>query len=963
MNNNYYLRLWQVVLAVTLTLCPQAMRADDETPFSPSIKREDLALQPQSPSVWGMIRYGQTDVDLFHGTAGITIPFYMYKDRDFEIPVNFCYASTGYLPGNQSGPLGQDWVLSAGGAITREVRGIPDESQARDYAFKWFGDPGHGPNSAYGSQSGTDYNLRSRVSVMGFYHMYNRDTTEVLEDVDYVYSGSLGEEYFPFIPISGFTSQARRGYETQPDIFHFSAMGLRGSFYLTADHRIKVFDSNVPAGDVTVQLTSPGTEQLSFSILWRGYRYTFGFQEEITSYVSAHSGSADTFYNAWRLTRIDAPNGRNVVFNYGTERNTSTMSPAVCLNRKVITVGSGSPQNEWQTPDYDIQNPWHFENSSNITTNELSSIVISGGTQIVFSYDTNIQLSGITVTNTQSGTVRSCAMTYLVKHGRLCFLKSVTIPGEGTYRFKYIDEEGTFAPITGTDAADLYGYYSGSTYWTNFVVGTGSNAVSTFAANIMSARQPVFQYTKKGMLEEIVWPVGGKTVLTYEQNHYQRESKDGVILQDSLVTGGVRIREVRSLDSDGSIRQIRRFSYKLENGKSSGILLSKPDLYWHYCMGVNDQYGQGDSHYLFIDRESVTTASPLGYGLHSHIEYSRVVDETTDANGTAVSRTVMEFEPSFGSTGQIEYDSQNASSTLYTTYDSWGMYFSGTVISNWDGLFLSPRLYAGKEKESIQADGSGKPSSRKENVYGAYNPYGDVDEFPVVRLCKLFTHHIRPISSYCQETRITDYDLAGMPVLTSEISRMVDFGGHPVRFEEEDSRSRSVCSDIRYNTVCPYMPEQVTRTLAGKIVRTEKTDYDVLTSLTTGASYALPEKRWKGTLSTSGTLDSWREDVSYLSYDAYGNPTQLRDSTGKVTSIVWTSDGLYPASVTEGGPGGLTTLYEWQPLVGMTKKTDPSGRYQTFEYDTFGRLVAIKDEQGNLIQHYEYNVASTNNNQ
>ena len=107
----------------------------------------------------------------------------------------------------------------------------------------------------------------------------------------------------------------------------------------------------------------------------------------------------------------------------------------------------------------------------------------------------------------------------------------------------------------------------------------------------------------------------------------------------------------------------------------------------------------------------------------------------------------------------------------------------------------------------------------------------------------------------------------------------------------------------------------------------------------------------------------WRPIKTILSYDAYGNPTQLRDSTGKVTSIVWTSDGLYPASVTEGGPGGLTTLYEWRPLVGMTKKTDPSGRYQTFEYDTYGRLVAIKDEQGNLVQRYEYNVVTNNNNQ
>ncbi len=52
------------------------------------------------------------------------------------------------------------------------------------------------------------------------------------------------------------------------------------------------------------------------------------------------------------------------------------------------------------------------------------------------------------------------------------------------------------------------------------------------------------------------------------------------------------------------------------------------------------------------------------------------------------------------------------------------------------------------------------------------------------------------------------------------------------------------------------------------------------------------------------------------------------------------------------------TTYVYKPLVGVIKKTDPRGVMTTYEYDSFGRLDAIKDHEGKTVQQFVYNYNS-----
>ena len=50
------------------------------------------------------------------------------------------------------------------------------------------------------------------------------------------------------------------------------------------------------------------------------------------------------------------------------------------------------------------------------------------------------------------------------------------------------------------------------------------------------------------------------------------------------------------------------------------------------------------------------------------------------------------------------------------------------------------------------------------------------------------------------------------------------------------------------------------------------------------------------------------------------------------------------------GKAVLITTYTYKPLVGVTSITDPRGVKTTYNYNDFGRLQNIKDENGNIIE-------------
>lgn len=53
--------------------------------------------------------------------------------------------------------------------------------------------------------------------------------------------------------------------------------------------------------------------------------------------------------------------------------------------------------------------------------------------------------------------------------------------------------------------------------------------------------------------------------------------------------------------------------------------------------------------------------------------------------------------------------------------------------------------------------------------------------------------------------------------------------------------------------------------------------------------------------------------------------------------------------------GATMDTYTYDPLVGMTSHTDGSGYTRYYEYDTLGRLKAVRNLEGHLVEDYKYN--------
>jgi YD repeat-containing protein len=273
-----------------------------------------------SPSVeaWQMTRYGNLTPSLYTGAMTFSLPLYTYEDPDFTIPISLEYSFDGYRPGQHSGTVGYGWYLNCGGVITREVRGVPDEGVSPlDASY-------HVPVRGWVESRENGISAPYNVANIWSAHRLRYDS---VNSSDYV-SGFDGYGIFSDVPVYTIPNSLMTSYDMQPDLWHFSFLGHSGDFLMLDDGSVRVFNSDLPEGQLDIAFDFQDCIPYSITIgTGDGYRYVFNKSNRSQTYTEspAFAYEPPEAITAWSLSIIYAPNGRKAEFGHAMHQRLSSI--------------------------------------------------------------------------------------------------------------------------------------------------------------------------------------------------------------------------------------------------------------------------------------------------------------------------------------------------------------------------------------------------------------------------------------------------------------------------------------------------------------------------------------------------------------------------------------------------------------------------------------------------------------
>lgn len=260
----------------------------------------------QSPNAAGINVFGEVPVSIYTGIPQINIPLYTLEEGKISVPISLNYHAAGVRPNQHPGWVGVGWSLSAGGAITRKVKNVPDDIILSPTLGGLL------TNSDYLKPANADSNY--------------------WQSTDYI---RLLAKNNP----SGFM-------DSEPDEFSFNFLGYSGNFYVDgATSSIKVRSEHpfkVQTEIGTANFICPPAKSISYkgSLTTRncidgshpnflkqfiltdvdGTQYFFGGDQSSIEFSINFffQHTAIWIPNAWYLTKIVTVEGRSVTFNYDT---------------------------------------------------------------------------------------------------------------------------------------------------------------------------------------------------------------------------------------------------------------------------------------------------------------------------------------------------------------------------------------------------------------------------------------------------------------------------------------------------------------------------------------------------------------------------------------------------------------------------------------------------------------------
>ncbi len=545
---------------------------------------------------------GQVGINVDHFTGKIQLNIPLGNAGDIFTDVSLSYSSGGFKPSTPSSVLGLGWNLNCGGAITRQVRGIPDEILKQT------------PNDVDPDLPGVNSNI-----YVNFDRIANFNPLQPYHRLDNGQAWEPQEDRY-------LERMANGLYDTEVDIFSVNAPGINCSFYLKGSGgfappqliKIGAFNLEIIPDYETISFTPPGggttvpiiKKIKSFQVkALDGSKYFFTKPFETSSKVKSYRSGLDMFKNlfnvylnplrdllvgysdntvkndnlptAWLLEKIEVPGKPNILYSYfDCQVDIRSHSSNRMKNPVFVQPIPTSKTEDWFvgkipkdiTTEYEIINQYSSPNLQSIST---------GNTRVIFKYSPyttnnlqgpNILLEGIQFFNLGllAGYVE---LDYTVTRSNNTVSRSLLDKLEffdrfhnskGPIKFEYFNGTSTNInqgfPRSDENRLDHWGYFNGQ------AIGDFFNLTE----NQRNERgKPNLEFGRLGMIKRIISIEKSITTIDYEQN----------LACENILTyfwswgfaGGLRVSKIKNLAVSGSSEKVREFKYGHNNPNSNLI--------------------------------------------------------------------------------------------------------------------------------------------------------------------------------------------------------------------------------------------------------------------------------------------------------------------------------------------------------------------------------------------------------
>ncbi|WP_150114769.1 hypothetical protein [Chryseobacterium sp. IHB B 17019] len=469
-------------------------------PIAGEIKPVSLPLTPEG---YSLLKFDINPVDLNTGIPDISENLYSVNvDAKINIDINLKYHPSGIRVKEISGLVGQGWNITAGGAITREINGLPDDKPM-------FGILDNGYENAL-AQYGPSHNQTIK-------YLYN--SKYGLEDVEY-------------------------------DVFYFNFLNHSGSFKLNKNGSGEYIGRG---GNYKITYERNANDQNRVSKITiiddAGYKYIFDKKtldsrvinrtliyenmHQCISYTPLEGALLPLPYVTWHLSEIQNQNSEvlcQLLYDAYTEVSPPSKAEETNIrvdNSYIADLGQDeqpmpedADASQSCTPLFCNHRSLLPRHSSTIIQNgaalALTKINIVNKGSIEFNIS-NYKMQSILIKNNSGFTVKKIEFDFLSTSNGRSFLKSLLIKDKDNvqkYKYSYEYESPELLPAVTTENYDFWGYFNNKTN-TDLVI-SGKNIISE---NKWADKN----YVLTGTLKRIILPTGGIKEFTFESNTYSKE--------------------------------------------------------------------------------------------------------------------------------------------------------------------------------------------------------------------------------------------------------------------------------------------------------------------------------------------------------------------------------------------------------------------------------------------------------